>query len=175
MSRDPETQAALDKQAIYEVVARYCRGVDRLDRKILESVYWPEATDDHGTYNGPASGFIDRALEGLAQMIKTQHFIGNMLIELDSATRAHAETYIIAYHQVKTRFGAEEYVGGGRCLDKFEKRGNEWRFISRVVCLDYSRHAIASEIARYDDPRNKGGHFPNDPLYRIHAQTGTAS
>jgi len=167
MDRDPEVQALLDKQAIYEVIVRYCRGVDRLDRKLLESVYWPEATDDHGTYNGPASGFIDRAMVGLADMIKTQHFIGNCLIELDSPTRAHAETYVNAYHQVKTRFGAEEYTGGGRCLDTFEKRGKEWRFLSRTVCIDYSLQAQASDIGRHDSARNKGGRYPDDPVYRL--------
>jgi len=27
--RDPEIQALLDKQAIYEVMTRYCRGLER--------------------------------------------------------------------------------------------------------------------------------------------------
>src|SRR4051812_43551418 len=115
-NRDPEVQAALDRVAIKDVLTRYCRGIDRLDRKVLESVYWPDGTDDHATYKGDAPGFIDWVLDFLKPM-KTQHFIGNMLIEIDSPTLARAETYVNAYHQIKTHFASEEMVAGARYID----------------------------------------------------------
>src|SRR3546814_6685283 len=37
-----------DKQKIREVVTRYCRGVDRMDRDLFLSAYHPDAIDDHG-------------------------------------------------------------------------------------------------------------------------------
>jgi hypothetical protein len=43
--RDPELQTLLDRQAIHDVLMRYSRGLDRHDRKVLESVYWPDAVD----------------------------------------------------------------------------------------------------------------------------------
>jgi hypothetical protein len=49
---DPELQALLDRQAIHDVLMRYSRGLDRHERKVLESVYWPDAVDDHITYRG---------------------------------------------------------------------------------------------------------------------------
>ena len=49
-ARDPEIQALLDKQAIREVVLRYCRGIDRLDREMVRDCYWPEAIDEHGSF-----------------------------------------------------------------------------------------------------------------------------
>ena len=57
--RDPELQTLLDRQAIHDVLMRYSRGLDRHDRKVLESVYWPDAVDDHITYRGDAKGFIE--------------------------------------------------------------------------------------------------------------------
>ena len=36
--RDPELQTLLDRQAIHDVLMRYSRGLDRHDRKVLESV-----------------------------------------------------------------------------------------------------------------------------------------
>lgn len=39
----------LDREAIRDCLARYCRGVDRLDRALLLSTYWPGAEDDHGS------------------------------------------------------------------------------------------------------------------------------
>src|SRR5262245_17777267 len=48
----PAVRVLLDKQAIQEVLARYCRGVDRADLELLRSVYHPDAIDNHGTFNG---------------------------------------------------------------------------------------------------------------------------
>ena len=59
MHEQPQLQTVLDKQAMTEVLMRYCRGVDRLDRAMLESVYWPDAIDDHIRYVGNVAGFID--------------------------------------------------------------------------------------------------------------------
>src|SRR5690606_8703026 len=44
-------QAALDREAIHTVLMRYCRGVDRLDRDLIASVYHPDAYDHHGPSN----------------------------------------------------------------------------------------------------------------------------
>src|SRR3546814_11593208 len=45
-----------DKQKIREVVTRYCRGVDRMDRDLFLSAYHPDAIDDHGfVVAGPAA------------------------------------------------------------------------------------------------------------------------
>jgi 3-phenylpropionate/cinnamic acid dioxygenase small subunit len=164
--RAPDAQQALDRQAIEEVLMRYSRGIDRLDRKMLETVYWPEATDVHAPgYIGKAPGFIDWVL-GYLKPMKTQHFLGNFTIDFDSPTQAHGETYVNAYHQIPTRFGAEELSAGARYLDKFEKRGSEWRIIDRVCVIDYSRKTAITEASRYDSITWKGGRFPDDPVYR---------
>lgn len=34
---DSEIQALLDKQAIYETIIRYCRGLDRFDVELMRS------------------------------------------------------------------------------------------------------------------------------------------
>jgi hypothetical protein len=168
MDRDPDVQALLDKQAIHALILRYCRAVDRQDRKLLESVYWSDATDDHGVYSGGAAGWIDFAMKALAPL-KTQHFIGNVLIEIDSPTRARAESYVTAFHQVKTTFGGEEMIFGGRYIDTLEKRDGEWRFKDRTLASDYTRVTATTETDRYDGIEFKGGKYPNDPVYRLFA------
>lgn len=40
-------QELLDRQAIYDVMMRYCRGVDRFDADLITSAYHPDARDDH--------------------------------------------------------------------------------------------------------------------------------
>ncbi len=49
-SRDPALQELLDKQAIHEVLLRYCRGVDRRDEEVLRSVYHADAIHEHGEH-----------------------------------------------------------------------------------------------------------------------------
>ena len=65
MSQELEArvQELLDREAIRDCLYRYCRGIDRLDEQALRSAYWEDATDRHGAYQGPASGFIQHALE----------------------------------------------------------------------------------------------------------------
>ena len=55
---DNELQAFIDKQAIQDVLVRYCRGVDRCDLEMLRSAYWEDATDDHGSLSGNAWEFV---------------------------------------------------------------------------------------------------------------------
>ena len=43
-----------DLQCIRDTALRYCRGVDRLDEDLMKSAYWPDATDNHGTFIGNA-------------------------------------------------------------------------------------------------------------------------
>ena len=54
-------QRLLDKQEIYEVLCRYCRGIDRLDEPLVRSCYHPDAVDNHGLYNGSVDHFVASA------------------------------------------------------------------------------------------------------------------
>src|SRR3954465_5394748 len=74
----------LAKQKLYENMALYCRGQDRKDLELMKSTFWPEATDNHGMWNGSAHDFCEWAYEN--QKItnhRSQHYITNVLIEVD--------------------------------------------------------------------------------------------
>jgi hypothetical protein len=43
-----QLQTLIDKQALHELVLRYCRACDRRDFALLRSLYHDEAIDDHG-------------------------------------------------------------------------------------------------------------------------------
>lgn len=45
----------LDKQAIGEVVLRYCRGIDRLDLDLVRSAYHCDGVDPRAARMGPAN------------------------------------------------------------------------------------------------------------------------
>jgi hypothetical protein len=168
-NRDPELQALLDKQAITEQLLRYCRSVDRLDRQLLESVYWPDATENHGNYRGAVAGFIDYAF-GRLQKLRTQHRISNVFVELQGDTQARCETYVHAHHEAPTMFGFEHFVVGARYLDLFEKRGAEWRIKRRTLVIDYCSRAASTDdwgSGYFKQAQVRGEKSPGDPLYKV--------
>jgi hypothetical protein len=170
--RDPEIQALLDKQAITECLMRYSRGIDRHDRAVLESVYWPDAEDDHITYVGDVAGFIDYSFAFTKDM-RTSHMLLNILIEIDSDDCARSETYYIGYHDMQAAAGREDFVMGGRYLDFFEKRGAEWRIKKRTLTCDW--YNIFPSTAIWGEGilanlKTRGERYPHDPLYRVFSQ-----
>jgi hypothetical protein len=158
----------IDKQAITEVLHRYTRGVDRKDRATLESAYWPDAYDDHaGLFRGGAKELIDYILATVAPM-RTMHFVSNVLIELAGESRAFAESYVSSHHVVDLGAGWRELVGAGRYLDRFEKRGGEWRIADRKVVIDIVRESEAqTDLPAFVGLEMRGGAYPDDPLYAM--------
>ena len=52
-------QTLIDKQALHELVLRYCRACDRRDFVLLRSLYHDDAIDDHGAmFCGSADEFL---------------------------------------------------------------------------------------------------------------------
>lgn len=166
---DNDLQRLLDREAIHDLLVRYCHAIDRVDRELLQGVYWEDATDDHGSFKGTAAEFIDYACDFLPQL-RTQHFLGNSWIRFKSPTLAHGETYVIALHRRPAMFGEEEMVVGARYIDRIEKRGDEWRLADRTVVIDYGRYGSGMEPPRYAGLEHLGGKKPDDPFYRLMPQ-----
>ena len=130
------TAELADREAIRDCIYRVSRACDRADMEIWKECFWPEATDNHaGLYSGPMIGLLDLAVPFLGQMKATSHVIYNILIEIDGDF-AKAETYCQGYH-IQEEPEALNITGMGRFLDRFERRGDEWRLINRNLVLDW--------------------------------------
>ncbi len=132
MNRLPYTPDQLaDLEAMRDAAIRYCRGVDRLDAALMKSAYWPEATDDHGVFVGNAWEFCDGCMESHTIWRSTRHCIFNHAIELEpDGTHARGEIYNVTFLFRKDADVLETWHG--RYLDRYEKRGDEWRILERV-------------------------------------------
>lgn len=154
----PGLQALLDQQAIRDVLARYCRGLDRMDKPMAQAVWHADATAYYdGIYEGTGRGFIDWVWQAHAAMDRHSHQITNVLIELDG-DRATSEAYVTV--ALWTRPDAEgfqqELVGRGRYLDRWERREGRWAIAHRTHLLDLSsvyplRRADTSPNASRDE------------------------
>ena len=165
---DETIQTLSDREAIRDCLYRYCRGIDRADETALRSAYWPDGTDQHGPYNGTASGFVDWALKQLKHAERNIHQIHNILIEFKPGGAA-VESYFSAFQrQPGPERGMIELDMKGRYLDWFVARRGEWRILNRVVVFDWVEQRPApdaSETARFGALTPIGSNHPTDPLY----------
>jgi hypothetical protein len=128
----------LDREAIRLVLYRYCRAIDRRDAPLLETVYWDGADECHGAYRGSAAGFRELAMHGPGSFEVMRHSLGTINIDLEGDF-AYSEAYFVASGVLRKRTDGERMlrVHEGRYIDKFERRGGEWKIIRRTVVKDF--------------------------------------
>jgi hypothetical protein len=163
----------LDREAIRECLYGYCRGIDRRDEAALRAAYWPDATDRHGAYSGSATGFVEAALRLLASGPRMIHLVGNVSIVLRGSVAA-VESYFHALQQDRDAAGRpRSTMLAGRYVDRFEKRGGEWRVAQRTVVYDWIEESPgleADEATRFGARVPNGRQRPDDPWYALLAQ-----
>jgi SnoaL-like domain len=172
-----------DRQAIYDVIVRYCRGVDRSDADLVLAAFHEDAIDNHFGVVLPfreAIGTLKAARSGSAPSKTTSmHSIGNVLIELDGDI-ARCETYVTVVVRIPRDDDAIDWTHAGRYVDRFERRNGEWRIAYRTVVYDLERFdnvVPASQglsQARYLDNAERGRRGLEDfsySIFRAEAQT----
>jgi hypothetical protein len=159
----------LDKQDCIELVYRMARAIDRVDEALLRSLFWPDATDDHGLIKGIAEEFIAAVIPMLGTMISTQHNVANVLVEVHGS-RARAESYFVAQHTLPGADGApaQEMIAAGRYLDTFEKRDGVWKYSHRHAVYDWNASAPYTsgwDVSPMKELLARGARGPADPSY----------
>jgi hypothetical protein len=179
-TKDEIIQRMLDRQEITDVLMRYSRGVDRIDIETLASCYWPDAMEDHGIYVGSIADFL-KFIPTWESNQDTTHVMGTIIIDFDSPILARTETYIRSFYNMPNgahemplselpEGGRQELEVGGRYLDRFEKRGQEWRIAHRTLTVDWNRLTPAASVwdsPMYQKVKHRGLKYPHDPLYQI--------
>lgn len=187
---EKKIQLVLDRQEIEQVLKLYCRAIDRLDLALLKSIYHPDGTDDHGSFSGNAQEFATQIIAGLAEaIIDGMHTVTHSVIDV-SGNFATAESYYLAYQlcpggqekvaaffgerytQAVSKQGAvqgnHDYFCGGRYIDLFEKRNDQWKILRRKITNEWNvvqpsgRITDQGFIAAYNLP---GRRDRQDPVY----------
>ena len=163
----PGAEQLAHEAAIRAVLASYCRAVDRADAGLLARCFWDHARVDYGGYKGAAQPFCPLLVDAIRGWGQTHHQIGQTLVEFAGEGAARVETYVTAGHFPAAGQG-EEMTYLGRYLDRFERRGGEWRIAERVIVMSWTRLAPVTH-----DPQGSAvaglqlaGRKPDDPLYR---------
>lgn len=183
-------QRLLDKDEIHDVMLRYARGVDRRDWEAVRSAFFEDATDHHADFKGRRDALVDWVSANHAQVAKSQHFLGNSLIEFAGDAVALVETYFQvvlelggeaqAHRAMLVSEGKEAPAPGGRTrvevlgryVDRFEKRDGEWRIGERRVAFDATHSEPNAGSVDGNSGWVLGRRDARDPVYVMRREIG---
>jgi hypothetical protein len=155
--RERKLQDLIDRQEIWDVVLRYARGIDRLDRDMVRSCYWDDAIDDHHAYVGGPDSFIDITFAGASATSVVQHHgVSNHNCEIDG-DNAYGETY---YTFIGANIDPPHLLSMGRYIDHFQRRDGIWKFANRVTVIE--KNFALAELP--DDASIRAGTTEPGPL-----------
>lgn len=124
------------RSEILECLARLARGEDRRSADLICASWWPDASFDYGVNKGKFPEYLTWVVPGADAITNTQHVLGQSHIEWTEGG-ARVETQVISYHRVDMGEGERDTVIGGRYLDCFECRDDEWRIADRTMLYDW--------------------------------------
>ena len=136
MSETPQSLA--DRQAITEMIYRYCRSVDRLDIPLGRSIWHEDAIADYGpeVYQGNGRGVIDHICAQHRRTLHHSHQISNILIDLDGDT-AGSESYVTATLRVRRDDQLKQMTVWSRYIDTWSRRNGRWGLDKRIAIRDF--------------------------------------
>lgn len=130
-----ESRVLLDRQAITDLIHRYCRGVDSIDRDVLDTCFSAECVVDYGPgMGGPRRGgdvIVTGLVSGLPNFASTHHQVSNIEIDVDGSDAARGVTYVTAWHRFAD--GRPDAILWGQYHDRFVRTANGWRISERIL------------------------------------------
>ena len=135
----PDVATLAAKQAITEVLNRYCRAMDRMDRDLAIDCYHPDGVDQHSNlFTGSREGWAAWVEQFHSPMTVTRHVLSNVIIELDGDD-AWVESYWTLLLRVLRDGRLYDVSLGGRYLDLFRSVAGVWAIQHRRTTNDWGR------------------------------------
>ena len=162
---DAETlRAVADRQAITDLIYRYCRSVDRLDVPLGHSIWHEGSHADYGpgVYQGDGPGVIDHICAQHRHTQSHSHQVTNILIELDG-DRAGSESYHFAALRVARGGKVQQISVWGRYLDTWSRQDGRWGLDKRLTVRDFDEIRDVTPLADH----HIGQRDRSDPSYAV--------
>jgi len=160
------------KAEILDLLHARARGADRFDVALMRACHPADATDNHGTYQGPMHGFLDQletAMQSGPPCRSKLHIVANALFDR-LGDDIFVESYHVAHETFELPGGVTDYRIGGRYLDTFRRVDGRWLIQHRDIVYDWSRVLPATGGFRGDEQPATllGSRTGDDPLYLAH-------
>lgn len=157
-----ELRELLDREAIRQQLANYCRAVDRLDFPLGYGVFHEDSTADYGAdlYQGSGRGVIDFICASHLHALNHSHQICNSTIELDG-DQAGSEVYFHSATRLMIEGKLTQIRVYGRYLDRWSRRDGHWAIDLRRALFDFDELREVTLTERFD----YGTRDMSDPSY----------
>jgi hypothetical protein len=156
-------RATADRQAITDVIYRYCRAVDRIDPELGYSIWNEDAIADYGSiYQGSGRGVIDLICAQHQHLLCHSHQVSNILIELDGDA-ASSEAYVTANLRMQAGEQLKQISIWARYVDQWSRRNGRWGIDRRVVIRDFDEIRDATAMGQVSE----GQRDRTDPSYAV--------
>jgi len=145
------------REAIRDVLHRYCKGIDRRDWALVRSCFADDHVHSHGDYTGPADEFLGFAQAALDTIPATHHSITNVHFAFaEDGKSVETEANFVAYHLIEAGHAdgqtpvptggvATDWIVAGRYNDRLELRGGAWIIVRRNAVHDWESNNPASD------------------------------
>lgn len=159
-----ELQQIADRQAITDLIYRYCRSVDRLDIPLGHSIWHDDGQADYGAdyYQGPGKGVIDLICKHHLGTLNHSHQIANILIELNG-DRAGSESYCTATLRIMKGDTLMQMMVWTRYIDSWSRRDGRWGIDHRVAIRDFDEIRPVTAMSQ----QARGRRDRDDPSYAV--------
>lgn len=176
------TVQAAARAEIQHRILQFARGVDRRDLALARQAFHPDATDNHGAYDGPIDGLFEWIEDRHRLIAISHHQVGPAFIEFADEDNAFAETYVMTWQSVNPAASILEepitdefeMVNSGRYGDHFTRRDGAWRIQKRVT-TSLSNFRVASAGLMYPSTWPQTTRDETDPVQALRASLGIIS
>jgi hypothetical protein len=166
---DPDVSDLIAKHAITEVIYRYCRALDRMDRELIATVWHPDGTADYGPlFTGSAADWIAWVWVQHERFYRHSHQMTNVLVDV-RGDRAASETYAIVTLRAQPQPGRYSLsISHNRYLDRWSRRDGTWAIDHRQMVSDFRTTLVGDEDeASAGSPESRRDR--DDPSYLLFA------
>lgn len=150
MSRAESHKTLNDRNAINDVLIRYCNALDRMDLDALTALF----TDDCKVAYGPderlqsrGKAALKKSLERMWRWARTSHHLSNVLIETNDADAATATSYVAAWHE---RSDGSTATVLGQYRDRLVRLDDRWLIAERKMLMNGSDAGFTLELFELD-------------------------
>jgi hypothetical protein len=163
-----------DREAIRDILAAYAHAIDRRQWGMMARLFHPDAVFQFGLVAGDWRGFVEQARAIIDPCLATQHQLGQTIFGFEGEAVCHTETYMTAMHTIPPGYPMTAafpdkgviYSGivAGRYVDRFEKRGAQWRIARRTGLYDWREFRVVEGVDLSDTAEGAAGyHDARDP------------
>ena len=153
-----------DREAIADLIYRYCRAMDRIDPELGYSIWHEDGIADYGesVFQGSGRAFVDFVCAQHRQTLRHSHQMTNIIIELDG-NRAASESYVTATLRIAHGDQTRQIMVWSRYIDTWSKRDGRWGIDKRIAIRDFDEIRDVTPMGQDD----RGRRDRADPSYDV--------